>query len=115
MANLWHMRFALQDINNFTDNEAGGYAEHDWPAAYWPGNNGDWDAEVAAFLWERGRMEALVLDPHRDLLAPFPWGSGQTLLREALVAIDHNAHHLGQLIELSRWLESAASWSRSSL
>jgi len=29
---------------------------------------------------------------------PFPWGDGQTLLREALLIADHNAYHIGQLV-----------------
>ena len=49
-------------------------------------------------------MQALVSDPDRDLLKPFPWGDGQTLLREALVVADHNAYHLGQLVQLRKLL-----------
>ena len=46
----------------------------------------------------------------RDLLraknpfAPIPHGSGQTILREALLVADHNAYHLGQLIVVRRAL-----------
>ena len=39
-----------------------------------------------------------------DLFTPFPWGDGQTLLREALLVADHNAYHLGQLIVVRRLL-----------
>ena len=49
-------------------------------------------------------MEALVADPKSDLFTPFPWGDGQTLLREALLAADHNAYHLGQLVLVRRLL-----------
>jgi len=34
-----------------------------------------------------------------------PWGSGQTVLREALLVADHNAYHLGQLVDLRRALK----------
>ena len=50
-------------------------------------------------------MQALVLDPRIDLLAPIPHGEGQTVLREALVLADHNAYHVGQIVDLRMLLE----------
>jgi hypothetical protein len=50
----------------------------------------------------------LLNDDTRDLFAPFPWGEGQTLLREALLIADHNAYHLGQLMLVRRELEASA-------
>ena len=47
----------------------------------------------------------LVRDPKHDLFAPIPHGTGQTLLREALLVADHNAYHLGQLVAARRSLE----------
>ena len=49
-------------------------------------------------------FEALVKDPAHDLYRPFPWGDGQTLLREALLIADHNSYHLGQLVLVRRLL-----------
>ena len=49
-------------------------------------------------------MEALVMDPAIDLTVPISHGSGQTILREALLVADHNAYHLGQLVMLRRLL-----------
>ena len=49
-------------------------------------------------------MVRLVKDPRTDLFARIPWGSGQTILREALLVADHNAYHLGQLVLLRRLL-----------
>ena len=43
-------------------------------------------------------MRELVKDPSHDLFQPLPHGDGQTLLREALLAADHDAYHLGQLV-----------------
>ena len=51
-------------------------------------------------------MEKLVLDGVRDLGEPFPWGDGQTLLREVLLVADHTSYHLGQLVNLRRALGS---------
>jgi uncharacterized damage-inducible protein DinB len=47
-------------------------------------------------------MKALVAEA--DLYTPFPWGKGQTLLREALLLADHNAYHLGQIVLVRRLL-----------
>ena len=52
-------------------------------------------------------MIRLVNNPANDLLAPFPWGEGQNLLREALLVADHTSHHLGELIVIRRLL---AAW-----
>ena len=49
-------------------------------------------------------MKALVEDRSLDLFAPFAHGTGQTLLREAMLLADHNAYHLGQLVVLRRLL-----------
>lgn len=49
-------------------------------------------------------MRDLVLDPDNSLSEPIPWGTGQTLLREAMLVADHNAYHLGQLMVLKKML-----------
>ena len=49
-------------------------------------------------------MQDLVANPKTDLYARIPWGDGQTILREALLLADHNAYHLGQLIDVRRLL-----------
>jgi hypothetical protein len=40
-----------------------------------------------------------------DLTARIPHGTGQTVLREALLVADHNAYHLGQLVFVRKMLE----------
>jgi hypothetical protein len=53
---------------------------------------------VKAILNTQEELRKLVKDPSRDLFKPFLHGDGQTLLREVLLAADHNAYHLGQLV-----------------
>ena len=107
---LEHMRVCLRDILDFSQNED--YIEPPmedyWPSSPLPSPEA-WDKSVRAYLADIAEMERLVLDESRDLYEPFPWGDGQTLLREALVAADHAAYHLGQLVELKRWLENAGA------
>ena len=85
----------------------------DWPQGYWPAadapaNAAAWNRSVADFERESGEMQAVVADRKTDLFARIPHGTGQTILREALLVADHNAYHLGQFILLRRLL---GAWS----
>ena len=51
-------------------------------------------------------MENVVADPSTDLLAKIPHGTGQTILREALLVADHNSYHLGALVVMGRILRA---------
>lgn len=102
-----HMRLAQDDILRFSRNTDGSYEELEWPDDYWPKakaprDDAEWEESLAAFRTDRKAMEALVADPAQELFAPFPWGDGQTLLREAMLVADHTAYHLGQLVLLRR-------------
>ena len=106
---LEHLRIAQRDILDFSRYENGTYVELNWPQDYWPAtpappNDQSWETSINAFLADRKTLESLVLNPKTDLFAPFPWGEGQTILREALLAADHASYHLGQLIMLQRLL-----------
>ena len=59
---------------------------------------------MAAFRKDLTAMQNLVKSPKTDLVAKFPWGDGQTILREALLAADHNAYHIAQIIDVRRLL-----------
>lgn len=104
---LEHLRICQRDILDFSRS-----ADHptlDWPADYWPGSAGPpddlaWDRCVADFRRDARAMKDLVADPGTDLLSPLPWGSGQSVAREAMLLADHNAYHLGQLIIVRRLL-----------
>ena len=48
-------------------------------------------------------MLSSATDPGADLYLRFPHGTGQTLLREALVVADHNAYHVGQIVLVRCW------------
>jgi hypothetical protein len=49
-------------------------------------------------------LQQLAADPAVDLAARIPHGSGQTYLRELLLAADHAAYHIGQLVLVRRLL-----------
>jgi hypothetical protein len=106
---LDHIRIALDDIVRFS--QSGDHKSPPWPKGYWPSSPspnepGEWDSCVRVIRQTMAEFEAMVKDPGRDLFAKFPWGEGQTLLREALLIADHNAYHLGQLVLVRRLLGS---------
>jgi uncharacterized damage-inducible protein DinB len=49
-------------------------------------------------------MRRIVKNSKVNLHARIPHGTGQTVLREVLLAADHNAYHLGQLVVVRRLL-----------
>jgi hypothetical protein len=106
---LEHLRIALWDILEFSRDAT--HASPDFPRGYWPGaaeppDPAAWDASVAAIRGHLRDFEELVNDPATDLFAPIAHGEGQTILREVLLAADHNAYHLGQLMLVRRILEA---------
>jgi hypothetical protein len=104
---LEHMRIAQWDILEFTRDA--NHVSPKWPEGYWPpqSETGDadvWRDSVARFHQDLKEMQGLIGDPATDLLARIPHGSGQTVLREALLVADHNSYHLGVLLAISRLL-----------
>ncbi len=100
---LEHIRIAQSDILDFSTNPD--YKEMKWPDDYWPkhdASEADWRRSVEQTLTDLKAVSDLVSDETADLLAKIPHGSGQTLLREAMLVADHNAYHLGQLVLLKK-------------
>lgn len=106
---LEHIRIAQRDILDFSAPPTGGYHGLKWPEQYWPEqpmppSPEAWDRCVAAIKADRESFKALILKPGADLAKAFRWGTGQNLLREALLIADHAAYHVGELIILRRLL-----------
>lgn len=104
---LEHMRIAQWDILEFSRDPK--HVSPDWPEGYWPkggapGSARAWGSSVKAFQRDLEAMVALVKKPGTDLFARIPHGTGQTILREALLVADHNSYHLGQLVLLRQML-----------
>lgn len=106
---LEHMRLAQRDLLDFCRDAD--YEEHTWPDDYWPDDPAPpsaeaWTRSVAAFRADREELQTLAADRDVDLLAEIPHGDGQTYLRELLLAADHAAYHVGELIVVRRLLGS---------
>src|SRR5215469_3042548 len=105
---LEHCRIAQWDILEFSRNSK--HVSPEFPEGYWPDtpvppDDSAWQKSVRDFQRHLQAMVALVSNPRTDLHTPLTWGSGQTVLREALLIADHNAYHLGQLVDLRRALK----------
>jgi hypothetical protein len=104
---LEHLRITQWDILEFSRNPK--YKAPKWPDDYWPKTEAPpttsaWTKSIQQFRKDLKAMQDLVANPKTDLYARIPWGEGQTILREAFLVADHNAHHLGQLIDVRRLL-----------
>ncbi len=95
---LEHIRIAQWDILEFCREAK--HVSPKWPKGYWP------EPTVEQIRRDQKQMEALVANPSTDPFARIPHGTGQTILREALLVADHNAYHLGALAVISRVLKN---------
>ena len=106
-----HLRITQHDLLDFCRNPD--YHELVWPKDYWPGtavpaSAKAWEESLRRYREDRAALQALARDPAIELTARIPHGSGQTYLREILLAVDHAAYHIGELIVARRLL---APWT----
>jgi hypothetical protein len=104
---LEHLRIAQFDILEFARNAK--HKSPEFPEGYWPKSPEPpdpkaWEKSAAAFRADRKSLCDLIDNESTDLFAKIPHGDGQTILRQALLAVDHNAYHIGELILLRRIL-----------
>ena len=104
---LEHLRLAQEDILRYTLDAD--WQSPEWPAGYWPAPVDEvtdevWDESVRRFSADLEALVDLASDESTDLTAEIPHGEGHTYLRELLLAADHNAYHLGQLVQTRKLL-----------
>jgi len=102
---LEHMRIAQWDILEFSRNPK--HVSPKWPEGYWPEtdkppSDAAWKKSISAIKKDLAAMQKLIENPKTDLYANIPHGTGQNILREALLMADHNAYHIGQLLLVRR-------------
>ncbi len=104
-----HIRIAQDDILEFCKNP--NYEDLDWPDDYWPANSKPeskkaFERSVQSVRDGIDEMCELIKNPDNNLQQPFTHGGGQTLFREAMLVVDHNAYHIGQIVLIRRLLGS---------
>lgn len=104
---LDHMRIAQEDILRYTLNE--NWKSPEWPDGYWPDDNDSmnddiWNNTYKSFFSDLETLVDLVNDESVDLTKEMPHGEGHTYLREILLVADHNAYHIGKIIDIRKIL-----------
>lgn len=104
---FYHIRYAQKDILDFCISE--NYLLPNWPADYWPSDKApeskqEWKKLKADFFEERLLLSEFIEDESTDLLAIAKHGEKQSVLRELMLVIEHNAYHTGQLVTILRLL-----------
>lgn len=100
-----HMRLAAEDLVSYCLDAD--YAMLDWPEGYWPeaaepASEEVWSKSVQGLLDATEAMAVLVEDREHDLFAQVPSAEKghHHSLRVALILLDHNGYHTGQLVDL---------------
>lgn len=102
---LEHLRLAAEDLVSYcidSDYEDLGWPEGYWPESAEPPSDEAWDESVRRLLGATEAMAKLVENQKHDLYARVPRAekSHHHTLRAALILLDHNGYHAGQLIAL---------------
>lgn len=100
---LEHIRLAQWDILEFSRDA--NHVSPKFPDGYWNLSDGakeDWEKSAAQVLKNLQEIRDLIADEKNDLFKKLAHGNGQTLFREAVLASDHNAYHLGQIMVLEK-------------
>jgi hypothetical protein len=105
---LEHIRLAQRDLLDFC-RDPDYVHDLDWPDDYWPASpeppsEQAWDDCLAAIRSDRDELKRWAVEADVDLTEEIPWGSGQTYLRTVIVAADHAAYHVGQIVLIRKLL-----------
>ena len=104
-----HIRIAQWDILEFSRNAK--HVSPQWPDGYWPKeaapkSQDAWNKCIEQIHADRKSFIELIKNAGDNLYEPFEYGSGQSLLKEALVLADHNSYHTGEIIIIRRLLNA---------
>jgi hypothetical protein len=108
---LEHMRIAQQDLLYYALEPV--WESPEWPDGFWPKPGIEvteeiWKKSVKGFLDDQEKAVKLVEDPSIDLCSNIP-DSEYTYLREITIIIEHNAYHLGKILDIRKALNN---WKR---
>jgi hypothetical protein len=103
---LEHMRSAQKDLLDFALDPD--WKPPKWPEDFWPQpgrelSDEEWNKTFNGFFKELDRAIRLVKDPKIDLLSDVPQ-TENTYLREIMLIIEHNAYHLGKILDIRKAL-----------
>jgi hypothetical protein len=97
---LEHIRIDVWDILEFSRDpnfKSPPFPEGYWPETEAPPDDNAWDKSVADTNEYIRQLCDVISDESIDLTIPFPHGTGQSWMTSAVLVIQHNAYHIGQL------------------
>jgi hypothetical protein len=108
-----HLRIAQRDLVDYTVGREA--SSPPWPEGYWPARREEvpeaiWGASLEGLRDGLAEMDGWLRDPDVDLTAELahsdqlPGGGRRTPLRQVLVAADHLAYHVGQIVTVRQAL-----------
>jgi hypothetical protein len=97
---LEHIRITQRDILEYIEDPE--YRLSAWPDDYWPkpdrqADAAAWKKTVADFRRDRAALEKIAADPRVPLGSALPYAPQHTVIRELLIASEHNTYHIGEL------------------
>jgi hypothetical protein len=104
---LYHMTVAQEDLLYYALMDV--WDSPEWPEGFWPepgqvATDDEWDRVVEKFFDDMDKAVELVMDPEIDPLSLVPGSTAYTYLREIMVIIEHNAYHLGKIMDIRKAL-----------
>ena len=105
---LEHMRICQQDLLYYAFEE--GWEPRPWPEGFWPepgheATEEEWRATISGFMNDLEKAIELVENQDIDPLSVIPGSVNEfTYLREIMIIIEHNAYHLGKIVDIRKAL-----------
>jgi len=104
---LEHVRLAQEDLLYYMIDPE--WKSPKWPEGYWPGKDADFNDEVwnktqKIFFSDLNKAIELASNPEIELLKIIPHTESHTYLREFSIMIEHNAYHLGKIVDIRKVL-----------
>ncbi|MBN2336887.1 DinB family protein [Candidatus Bathyarchaeota archaeon] len=104
---LEHMRICQQDLLYYALEPV--WESPEWPDGFWPKpgmkvTDEDWSKAVNGFFEDLDKAVRMVEDPGIDVCSIIPGSTEYTYLREVTIIIEHNAYHLGKILDIRKAL-----------
>lgn len=98
---LEHIRIAQWDMVNYIEDPS--HRSPDWPAGYWPAHDATadpaaWNKTIALYHSDLEELIALIENPTTELLAPVLHMENRSIMRSAMLVVDHTAYHVGEFV-----------------
>ena len=106
---LEHLRLAQEDILRYMLEPD--WNSPQWPEGYWPDEkdnikNEEWEKSLNGFFNDLREVQEFIKSTKIDLTDKIPHTKNHTYFREILLIIDHNAYHLGKIVEMRKALKN---------